>query len=238
VYAADTRFKHEHLCLVLFGPAAFAGHFATQYLLASAIAVKDRHLLEHAHFYAQMFFATVNMLLLQWVGIRSAYIYAIIAVSLLVCIMGSEMTSKPKTVGFGWGYIGSLPLFVFFAVEAITTTLDIFTPLTGRIGKDAPAEFIIATLASVVGMIFFPPFIPMFHRLSRAGQRRAIVSLLLVSASVMALFASPYWSVYDSMHPKRAGVQYTYNVSAHCSRLTVAHDIRSHRQYCIHGLWT
>jgi hypothetical protein len=152
------------------------------------------------------------MLLLQWLNVRSAYIYAIIAVSLLACLIGSEVTSKPKTIGFGWGYIGSLPLFVIFAVEAVTTTLDIFTPLTGRIGKDAPAEFIIATISSSIAMIFFPPVIPMFHRLARAGQLRAIVSLLLLSAGVMALFISPFWNVYDSMHPKRAGVQYTYNV--------------------------
>jgi len=199
--------------LILFAPAAFAGNFATQHLLALNIAKQDRHLLEHAHLYAQLVFATLIMLLLQWLGVRSAYVYAILAGTLLAAVVGMEVSSKaPRTVTFGWGYLTTLPLFVVFAVEAMTSTLDIFTPLTGRIGKDAPAEFIIATLASATTLIFFPPFVPMFHRLSRPGQRQAIVILLLASASVMAFFVSPFWSVYDSMHPKRAGVQYTYNV--------------------------
>lgn len=104
-----------------------------QYLLAGRVAVKHRHLLEHAHFYAQLVSSTLIMLLLQAVGIRSAYIYAIISGTLLVGVIGNEVTSKTiRTVGFGWGYLATLPLFVLVAVEAVTTTLDIFTPLTGR----------------------------------------------------------------------------------------------------------
>jgi len=68
----------------------------------------------------------------------------------------------------------------------------------------------------------------MFHRLTRPGQRRTILSLFVISLSVMAVLASPYWTVYDSMHPKRAAVQYTYNVSNMLAELILAHHLGSH----------
>jgi hypothetical protein len=55
------------------------------------------------------------------------------------------------------------------------------------------------------------------------------------------VFAGPWWKSYDAMHPKRAGVQYTYNVGRLMSRgvpLTAAHDVSAHGQYRIHGLGT
>lgn len=102
----------------------------------------------------------------------------------------------------------------------LTQTLDIFVPLTGRMGKDAPVEHIIAIITSVCTLVFFPLISPLFSRVSRATQRKVLVAFLLVTISVGALFASPLWSPYDFMHPKRLGVQYTYN---HTSGQETAH---------------
>jgi len=108
-------------------------------------------------------------------------------------------------------------------------------------GKDAPAEFIIATLATASSFTFFPNLVPLFHRLSRPSQRRAILALALITITTVGVFAGPWWKSYDAMHPKRAGVQYTYNVGRLMSRgvpLTAAHDVSAHGQYRIHGLGT
>lgn len=78
-------------------------------------------------------------------------------------------------------------------------------------GKDAPVEFIIATITSVCTLIFFPLVAPMFMRLTRPNQRTVLAALIVLMLSVAAVFASPFWSPYDSMHPKRVGVQYMYN---------------------------
>lgn len=170
------------------------------------------------------------MLLLQGFGIRSAYLYAMIHGALLIGIVGHELATfgseHKERISFIPAYLFTLPIFMCFGVEAVTTvspkrlrdadnqTLDIFTPLTGRMGKDAPGEFIVATISSACGLTFFPPLTPMFHRLSRRSQRITIVLLLLATAIVAGVFTNPNWKTYDSMHPKRAGVQYTYNVSS------------------------
>lgn len=180
------------------------------------------------------------MLLLQGFGIRSAYLYAMIHGALLIGIVGHELATfgseHKERISFIPAYLFTLPIFMCFGVEAVTTvslnrlrdaedqTLDIFTPLTGRMGKDAPGEFIVATISSACGLTFFPPLTPMFHRLSRRSQRITIVLLLLATAIVAGVFTNPNWKTYDSMHPKRAGVQYTYNVSLPTvTRLTAQH---------------
>jgi len=100
------------------------------------------------------------------------------------------------------------------AIEAVTSTLDIFTPLTGRTGKEAPSEIIVAVISSIISLIFFPSVIPLFHRLSRRSQRYTLISLAALTVAVIAVFAGPFWETYDFMHPKRMGMQYNYNVSA------------------------
>lgn len=92
-------------------------------------------------------------------------------------------------------------------------TLDIFTPLTGRMGKDAPSEFIIATLSVAVAFVMAPPIVPLFHRLPRRNQLQILIILGVIQTVTVLFMISPAWSPYDSMHPKRIALQYHYNVS-------------------------
>jgi MFS family permease len=81
-------------------------------------------------------------------------------------------------------------------------------------GRDAPSEFIIATLSSAIGLTFMPLLSPLFHRLSRAWQRRALLYLGALSVGIALIMCAPFWGVYDDMHPKRIGVHLQYNVSS------------------------
>lgn len=87
-------------------------------------------------------------------------------------------------------------------------------------GKDAPTEFIIATITAASTLTFFPITVPMFQRISRRTQRNVLLTLCLSILAVAALFASPFWSPFDATHPKRVGVQYTFN---HTSGESTAH---------------
>lgn len=48
----------------------------------------------------------------------------------------------------------SLPLLV--GIEGIIGFLDLFVPLTGRLGAEAPVDFIIASLVGAVGYLTVP----------------------------------------------------------------------------------
>jgi hypothetical protein len=81
-------------------------------------------------------------------------------------------------------------------------------------GKDAPSEFVIASLAVLVGFVMAPPLVPLFHRLPRRTQVKILLALALGQNLIILILASPLWSPYDSMHPKRIALQYHYNVSS------------------------
>ena len=82
-------------------------------------------------------------------------------------------------------------------------------------GRDAPAEHIIATLSSIVAMTFMPFPGILFHRLSVRYQRKILLWLALTSAGIVGVMNTPAWMVrvYDDMHPKRLGIHLQYNVS-------------------------
>ena len=80
-------------------------------------------------------------------------------------------------------------------------------------GKDAPSEFIIATLSVAVGFVMAPPVVPLFHRLPRRNQLQGLLLLGVVQIAIVLFMVSPAWSPYDQMHPKRIALQYHYNVS-------------------------
>lgn len=82
-------------------------------------------------------------------------------------------------------------------------------------GKDAPSEFIIASLTVLVGFVMAPPLVPLFHRLPRRTQVKVLLALALFQMLIVSALASPLWSSYDHMHPKRIALQYHYNVSGH-----------------------
>lgn len=120
-----TWFSHEGLCVALYGPAAFLGHFATQYALTSFVKPTHRHYLEGAHYYAQLLSLAVNMLLLQAFRIRSAYLFAGIACTMLLGAGFAEIRklsgSRSHYLPFGAGYIVPLILLLGLAMEAYTT---------------------------------------------------------------------------------------------------------------------
>ncbi|WWC88985.1 uncharacterized protein L201_003900 [Kwoniella dendrophila CBS 6074] len=213
---AQIWFRHEHLPLLIYGPAGFIGHFTVQLLSSKALSPVSRTQLESAHYAAQTLFIATLMLVLQLAGIRSAYLFSFLAGLLLIGGLFNEFAKlsigrKVEGMKIKSTYLVPLVGCTALAVEAITTTMDIFTPLAGRMGKDAPAEYIIATISSLSALIFFPTFIPLFHRVSRSSQRKVVLVIAIILSWVVTALAGPWYWPYDEMHPKRVGIQYLYN---------------------------
>jgi len=101
-------------------------------------------------------------------------------------------------------------------------------------GKDAPVEWIIATISGACTVILFPIASPLFARASLRGQRRTLFALFIGLAAVVLFFINPAWSAYDATHPKRMGVQYTYNQTdgRHTAHIAFM-DVRDNHRYAL-----
>lgn len=113
--------------------------------------------------------------------------------------------------------------------ELTYAMLDVFVPLvraglfslrtevltsskTGRMGDEAPAENIIATLVAITCSYAFPLSIPFVHRYSRGMTIRAALFLSVLSVLSIAVFSAR--DPFDEMHQKRLFVIHMENVGA------------------------
>ncbi|ADV23802.1 hypothetical protein I305_05745 [Cryptococcus gattii E566] len=218
-------FRHEHLPLLLYVPVSYIALFSIHLVFTHFLSPVERTQLEVTHYYIQLLLSSWYMLLLQSFRVRSAYLYAMITALLLIGAVGNELGRMGRRglwegMSFKMTYLVPSIGLIALAVEAVTTALDIFTPLAGRMGKEAPAEHIVASLSVICGFVFFPTALPLFHRVSRMTQRKVMLGLVLGVLSTLVAMMGPWYFPYDEMHPKRVGVMYTYN---HTSNKHVAH---------------
>ena len=81
---------------------------------------------------------------------------------------------------------------------------------TGRIGADAPADNVIATIVSAIGSLALPLVIPLSHRFGPRALKRGAVFMTIVTIGLMAVFARR--TPFDEMHQKRLFVLHLENV--------------------------
>lgn len=72
---------------------------------------------------------------------------------------------------------------------------------TGRIGAEAPAEHIIASIAAAMGAYNLPLVLPFAHRFGHRMLARSIILVVLATGAAMAVFSMK--SPFDAMHQKR-----------------------------------
>jgi len=96
----------------------------------------------------------------------------------------------------------------------------VFVPLTGRIGAEAPAEHIIASIAAAVGAYNLPLALPFVHRFGHRVLSRSVMLSALVSGLMMAIFSMR--SPFDDMHQKRLFVLHHENLQTHAQDLHIA----------------
>ncbi|WVQ77899.1 hypothetical protein IAR50_007604 [Cryptococcus sp. DSM 104548] len=228
-------FTNEHLPIIIYIPTAFVFALSIHLAFSRFLSPVERTKLEVVHYSIQLLVSSWCTLVLQAARVRSAYLFASITLFLLVGGLGDGALrlwgAEREGMNFKLTYFLPTVGFLAFFVEAVTAALDIFTPLTGRMGKSAPAEHIVATLTSACGLLMLPTALPLFHRLPRHTQRKVVLVLKIWVAGVVGYLATVgagggwkvLWQgrqgdggrgmgwVYDDQHPKRVGLNYNYN---------------------------
>lgn len=120
---------------------------------------------------------------------------------------------------------------MLFGSEAYWSVLEIFVPLTGRLGNESPAENIIAIIVTLLTFMSWPLMPAYIATLSARTKKRAMLILSLAAALAIATLSMR--NVWDAAHPRRLFVQYMYNVSdsttsLHFASADPAPDFRSY----------
>ena len=106
-------------------------------------------------------------------------------------------------------YLCVVARFPFLDAELL---ISFFFEQTGRIGADAPADNIVATIISSLGAISFPLVLPFAHKFGRRKLLRGIMFLSVLMTVLIAVFAS--MEPFDAMHQKRLFFLHMENVSS------------------------
>lgn len=138
-----------------------------------------------------------------------------------------EVEPEPRISLLTYALAQFLPLTL--SASSLFTSLEVFVPLTGRIGADAPADNLIATIVTSLGALAFPLFVPFVWRFQNdlsanvqpSGEKKTqtqngvlktmILIMALITAVPIAIFSAR--EPFDSMHQKRVYVMRTENVS-------------------------
>lgn len=133
-----------------------------------------------------------------------------------------EVEPEPRISLLTYALAQFLPLTL--SASSLFTSLEVFVPLTGRIGADAPADNLIATIVTSLGALAFPLFVPFvwrFQNVQPSGEKKTqtqngvlktmILIMALITAVPIAVFSAR--EPFDSMHQKWVYVMRTENVS-------------------------
>ncbi|KAG9320534.1 hypothetical protein KVV02_004918, partial [Mortierella alpina] len=220
-------FSHEWLSMLLFGPVALVGMFGVQYLFHDKRASMGAN--ELSTFSGLQLFFTSMLGVASCVGLASSYVFALFVVCLTVALIFNQKRSAQQVrdglevsrVDFATYFISSL-LPTAYTSFVCFSLLDMFIPLTGRIGVDAPVDQIVATMSGFVTFVFCPPLLAFSHRFGRAALKKIVLGLFMAHI-ILVLISSAVMYPYDELHPKRVFVQHLRNMTSGESVLYVAH---------------
>ena len=218
-------YTREWFPVVLYGPPALTALLAGQYWSAKIVKKANRPYMERASFNGLLITFIFGLLGLNAFGIGSAYLMALAVVSLVIgvtvndfCFFGFQVLEE-RRVAVGdrvhpsiYFIVAAIPASI--GAEGLVSFLDLFVPLTGRMGEISPADNIIGTIVAVLTFLCMPFVLPLSHRFGEAALRRTIVFGLAVSVVVIGIFASPAMSPFDKWHPKRLFVHQAQNITS------------------------
>ncbi|KAH8104118.1 hypothetical protein BXZ70DRAFT_924624 [Cristinia sonorae] len=204
-------FSVELSCLALYGPAAITGALVSQLLVG--------RVREQSMFTSLLLLNAVAACVVQFIGIGSAAVFFIVGLPLFLSLILNTFITKPGEDVSLWTY--ALASFVPLTIgcQMIFVTLDVFVPLTGRMGADAPGDHIIATIVAFTGSIALPLILPFIHRFPRLNGR-AIMVFSILTVVAMAVFSAR--EPFDHMHPKRLFVLHMENITSQEQHLHIA----------------
>jgi Zn-dependent M28 family amino/carboxypeptidase len=203
-------FAVEHSALLLYGPAALTGMLISQTVLVPGVVgmEKERNVLT-----ALLLMQSGGALAVQLIGLGSAYFLFINAVPLFVALSLDALLSRGSGVVSLWTYALGMLMPLFTGAKMACIVFDVFVPLTGRVGADAPADHIIASIVTVVLSLTGLLVTPFVHRFSRSVRVNAITVLIITTFAAAAVFALR--SPFDEQHQRRLFVLSSDNITSH-----------------------
>ncbi|KAG0251237.1 hypothetical protein BG011_007752 [Mortierella polycephala] len=220
-------FSHEWLSCLLFGPMALAGMLMVQYMFHDSKASTGAN--ELSVFSAVQLFYTIFLGLASYIGFASSYVFALYSFSTTIGLLFNQRRVavarkdglEVMSVDYASYFIGTLLPTAYFSFVCFSL-LDIFIPLTGRIGADAPVDHIVAVLTGLITFVFCPPVLAFAHRFGAVVLKKMIVILLIAHIAIL-LISSIFIVPYDELHPKRVFAQHLRNLTSGESMMYVAH---------------
>ena len=187
-------FTHEFSCLAIYIPASIVGVVIPQLFMK----VSPRYI----QLSALLLYSCLSLLPIGsafWMFYQSIFLFA----SLLLF----NSSGSPSFTSF---LVGSIQAGLF-GTEAYWSVLEIFVPLTGRLGIDSPAENIIAIIVCVLTFMSWPMLPTYIATLTRTSKLRMLFTSSIAMLAAIGVLSS--WPVWDAAHPRRMFVQYLYNVT-------------------------
>ncbi|GJE93217.1 M28 family metallopeptidase [Phanerochaete sordida] len=204
-------FSVEVSCALLYGPAALTGALISQLFMPD--------IREKTVFTSLLLVQSALAWGIQAFGIGSAALFFISSLPLcLALLLNSVVSSGPDVSLLSYAIGQFIPLTT--GAQLAFEVLNVFVPLTGRTGAEAPAEHIIATLVAVLSSYLFPLFVPFTRRYGRSFLTRSILIVSMVTAVAIAVFSAR--NPFDTMHQKRLFVIHMENITSQEQHLHVA----------------
>ncbi|KAK0524242.1 hypothetical protein OC834_003462 [Tilletia horrida] len=232
--AGMSWYRHEYFPFAVFGPAAVTGVLLVQAFVSSfADTPAKKAYLERATLNGLAVFFIINSLILNFLDIGSVYL---LVIGLIACILTigindyvfigvdrintRQVAANNRVAAAAYPLLSFLPTIFSFDGFAI---LDLFVPLTGRMGETSPVEHIIASMIAILTVIGFPVFILLGHRYSPHGFKWGLAittSAMVASIAIFSAASQPATQglgpgrQFDERHPKRNFVHLTSNLTS------------------------
>jgi hypothetical protein len=234
-----TWFSNEALGALIFGPAALCAILATQ-LVFSLVPITPHPDPEHAGFVSVLMSFTLITMATTLTGVASSYIFFVFTAVLLIAAIVNEFFLAPRSNKSlekaspragrlsHWTYlISGFPLS-FIYIDYVFALIDIFVPLTGRMGIDTPVDNIVAFIFGMITFMISPPVMAHAHRFGKKVLVKVVGILFIVQVAITisAIYSGGSyggWAFpYDELHPKRLFVQHIKNITSGEASVIVA----------------
>ncbi|KAG2227737.1 hypothetical protein INT45_004779 [Circinella minor] len=220
-------FSREWYGALIFCPMSLIGMYGVQYLLY-AIPGPQHVDMEYGAFISLVAAFAISTFLTTLTSVASSYIFWLYCSILLMATGLNEFVWKPKAEKRAvWkSKVSGLTYIVCGFPMALVYTdytyamIDIFVPLTGRMGVDTPVDIIIAIVFGMVTFMTTLPSLAHVHRFGKRFLRKILVILTIFQVAVLGAVVARGgvyggWAFpYDEYHPKRLFIQHLKNLTS------------------------
>jgi hypothetical protein len=190
-------FSRAWLPIPLYAPPALAGALAARIVLPSP---NEKAVISSTSVLLLSIATTLHV-----AGYGSGIVLVLSGAPLLLHMVPTDAARMPDWIYLVAG-LGALTT----GTQVSASVMDVFVPLTGRIGADVPADHVIASLVAILGSHTFP-LVPAFaSRYSKRSALRGLATLSILSVMLVGIYAAR--EPFDELHQKRLYVIHMHNV--------------------------